>query len=68
MYVVGAITEDRARHPWTTWNRVARYLKSNKIRRSQLFDWTKTLEKIAVRVPLRRRTAQGNAHQDTCYQ
>ncbi|MDJ0589008.1 MAG: hypothetical protein QNJ72_03300 [Pleurocapsa sp. MO_226.B13] len=40
--------EDRARHPWTTWNRVARYLKSNKVRRSQLFDWMKTLENIFV--------------------
>ncbi len=40
--------EDRARHPWTTWNRVARYLKSNKIRRSQLFDWMKTLEDIVL--------------------
>ncbi|MDJ0746813.1 MAG: hypothetical protein QNJ32_26125, partial [Xenococcaceae cyanobacterium MO_167.B27] len=41
--------EDRARHPWTTWNRIARFLKSNKVRRSELFDWMKTLEKIAVR-------------------
>ncbi len=40
--------EDRARHPWTTWNRVARYLKSNQVRRSQLFDWMKTLEKVLV--------------------
>ena len=40
--------EDQARHPWTTWNRVARYLKSNRVRRSQLFDWMKTLEKILV--------------------
>ena len=40
--------EDRARHSWTTWNRVARYLKSNKIRRSQLFDWMKTLEDIVL--------------------
>ncbi len=40
--------EDRARHPWTTWNRIARYLKSNKVRRSQLFDWMKTLENILV--------------------
>lgn len=39
---------DRARHPWTTWNRVARFLKSNFVRRSQLFDWMKTLEKILV--------------------
>ncbi len=40
--------EDRARHSWTTWNRIARFLKSNKIRRSQLFDWTKTLEKVLI--------------------
>lgn len=40
--------EDRARHSWTTWNRVARYLKSNRVRRSQLFDWMKTLEVILV--------------------
>lgn len=40
--------EDRTRHSWTTWNRVSRYLKSNKIRRSELFDWTKTLEEILV--------------------
>ena len=40
--------EDRAKHPWTTWNRVSRYLKSNKVRRSQLFDWMKTLGVILV--------------------
>ncbi|MDJ0742184.1 MAG: hypothetical protein QNJ32_02355 [Xenococcaceae cyanobacterium MO_167.B27] len=40
--------EDQARHPWTSWNRIARFLKSNKIRRSQLFDWTKTLGKFLV--------------------
>ena len=40
--------EDRPRHSWTTWNRVSRFLKNNKIRRSQLFDWTKTLEKVLV--------------------
>ena len=40
--------EDRARHSWTTWNRVARFLKNNKIRRSQLFDWTKTLGEMLV--------------------
>ena len=40
--------EDRARHSWTTWNRVSRYLKSNKVRRSKLFDWTKTLEDIVL--------------------
>lgn len=40
--------EDRLKHSWTTWNRVARFLKSNKIRRSQLFDWMKVLEVILV--------------------
>ena len=40
--------EDRVKHSWTTWNRVARYLKSNQVRRCQLFDWMKTLEKILV--------------------
>ncbi|NJK57609.1 MAG: transposase [Pleurocapsa sp. SU_5_0] len=40
--------EDLARHSWTTWNRVARYLKSNKVRRSKLFDWMKTLEEIVL--------------------
>ncbi len=40
--------EDQPRHPWTTWNRVARYLKSNKVRRSKLFDWMKTLEDVLV--------------------
>ncbi|MDJ0534925.1 MAG: hypothetical protein QNJ70_21000 [Xenococcaceae cyanobacterium MO_207.B15] len=34
--------EDLARHSWTTYLRVSRYLKSNKVRRSQLFDWMKT--------------------------
>jgi len=40
--------EERPKHPWTTWNRVARFLKKNKIRRSQLFDWKKALGKILV--------------------
>ena len=40
--------EDRVKHSWTTWNRVSRYLKSNKIRRSQLFNWMKTLEDIVL--------------------
>lgn len=40
--------EDRARHSWTTWNRVARYLKSNFVRRSKLFDWMKTLGDVLV--------------------
>ena len=40
--------EDRARHSWTTWNRVSRFLKNNKVRRCQLFDWMKTLEDIVL--------------------
>ena len=40
--------EDLARHSWTTWNRVSRYLKNNNVRRSQLFDWMKTLEDIVL--------------------
>ena len=40
--------EDRARHPWTTWNRVSRYLKSNRVRRCQLFNWMKTLEDVLI--------------------
>ncbi len=40
--------EDLARHSWTTWNRVSRYLKNNKIKRSQLFNWMKTLEDIVL--------------------
>jgi IS605 OrfB family transposase len=40
--------EDRARHSWTTWNRLARFLKNNKIRRSKLFNWMKTLGDFLV--------------------
>jgi IS605 OrfB family transposase len=40
--------EDLPRHPWTTWNRVARVLKSNRVRRSELFDWMKTLGDILI--------------------
>ena len=40
--------EDRARHSWTTWNRVSKYLNSNRIRRCQLFDWTNTLKVILI--------------------
>ena len=40
--------EDCFKHSWTTWNRVSRYLKSNYIRRCQLFDWMKTLEVLVL--------------------
>ena len=35
--------EDQAKHPWSTWNRIARFLKSKRVRRSELFDWMKVL-------------------------
>jgi hypothetical protein len=40
--------EDLTKHSWTTWNRVARFLKNSKIRRSQLFNWTNTLEEVLI--------------------
>lgn len=43
--------EDQAKSPWTTWNRVARFLKSNQVRRSELFDWMKALEKFIDDIP-----------------
>lgn len=39
-----ARTEDRARHDWSGWNRVARFLKQHRIRRHQLFQWMTALE------------------------
>jgi IS605 OrfB family transposase len=41
-----ATPEDEARHVWSAWNHVARYLKLHRIPRSRLFQWTKTLEGI----------------------
>lgn len=38
--------EDQARHDWSGWNRVARFLKQHRIRRSQLFRWMTALEGI----------------------
>ena len=38
--------EDEARHDWSAWNRVARFVKQHGIRRAQLFDWTIALEGI----------------------
>lgn len=37
---------DEARHIWSAWNRVARYLKLHRIPRARLFQWTKALEGI----------------------
>jgi IS605 OrfB family transposase len=41
-----ATPEDEARHVWSDWNRVARFLKLHRIPRTRLFQWTKALEGI----------------------
>jgi len=40
--------EDRAKHTWSGWNRIARFIKQHSIRRGRLFQWTKTLEAILL--------------------
>jgi hypothetical protein len=40
--------EDRAKHTWSGWNRIARFLKQHSIRRGRLFQWTKTLEALLL--------------------
>lgn len=35
--------EDQGKHPWSVFNRVARFIKAHHIKRSQLFQWTKSL-------------------------
>ena len=46
-----AAPEDEARHNWSAWNRVARYIKQHGIKRTQLFDWMKALEGILTSSP-----------------
>jgi hypothetical protein len=41
-----ATPEDEARHIWSAWNPVARYLKLHRIPRTRLFQWMKALEGI----------------------
>jgi IS605 OrfB family transposase len=41
-----ATPEDEARHIWSAWNRVARFLKQHCIPRTRLFQWMKALEGI----------------------
>lgn len=41
-----ATPEDEARHVWSAWNRVARYIKLHRIPRNRLFQWMKALEGI----------------------
>ncbi|MBR8827854.1 MAG: IS200/IS605 family accessory protein TnpB-related protein [Gomphosphaeria aponina SAG 52.96 = DSM 107014] len=38
--------EDCNKHSWTSWNKVARYIKQHCVRRGQLFQWKKALEGI----------------------
>ena len=46
-----ATPEDEARHIWSAWNRVARFLKLHRISRTRLFQWTKALEGILTSPP-----------------
>jgi len=46
-----ATPEDEARHTWSAWNRVARFLKLHRIPRTRLFQWTKALEGILTSPP-----------------
>jgi len=41
-----SLPEDEAKHYWSAWNRVARFIKQHGIKRTQLFDWMKALEGI----------------------
>jgi IS605 OrfB family transposase len=43
-----ATPEDEARHVWSAWNRIARFLKQYHIPRTRLFQWTKALEGILI--------------------
>ncbi len=38
--------EDVSKHSWSSWRRVARYIKQHQLRRTQLFQWMKALEGI----------------------
>ncbi|MBR8829202.1 MAG: IS200/IS605 family accessory protein TnpB-related protein, partial [Gomphosphaeria aponina SAG 52.96 = DSM 107014] len=42
--------EDCNKHFWSSWNKVARYIKQHYIRRNQLFQWMKALEG-SIRLP-----------------
>jgi IS605 OrfB family transposase len=46
-----ATPEDEARHVWSAWNRVARYLKLHRIPRARLFQWMKALGDILTLPP-----------------
>lgn len=38
--------EDSSKHIWSAWNRIARYIRANRLTRTQLFQWMKALEGI----------------------
>jgi hypothetical protein len=46
-----ATPEDEARHVWSVWNRIARFLKQHHIPRARLFQWTKALGGILTALP-----------------
>jgi IS605 OrfB family transposase len=46
-----ATPEDEARHIWSAWNRVAKFLRLHRIPRTQLFQWTTALEGILTSPP-----------------
>ncbi len=46
-----ATPEDEARHIWSAWNRIARFLKQHDIPRARLFQWMKALEGILTLPP-----------------
>ena len=46
-----ATPEDEARHVWSVWNRIARFLKQHHIPRPRLFQWTKALGGILTALP-----------------
>ena len=37
---------DFGKHSWNAWNRISRYIRGNRIKRTQLFQWMKVLEGI----------------------
>lgn len=46
-----ATPEDEAKHVWSAWNRIARFLKQHSISRTQLFQWPTALEGILTLCP-----------------
>lgn len=53
--------EDLGEHPWRVWRRVSLFIKKHRIRRSQLFHWTKTLE-VLLTQSIASRLSTGRDH------